>query len=113
MKGFGCFVRKSFLLGLATIALLSGCSPLPTLFPRLDGNRAFIAYWPTAGTNDQLRLAVKDNIDMKGVVTTAGSGRLARKGKRAEKDAPRLAIARQHNVQIVQPFQIAVNAVIS
>ena len=101
MKTFGCFVCKSFLLGLASIALLSGCSLLPSFHPRLTGNRAFIAYWPPAENSNQLKLAVKDNIDVKGVVTTAGSKRLARKGVPAEKDASCLAIARQRNVQIV------------
>jgi len=110
MKTFGCFVCKSFLLGLAPIALLSGCSLLPSFHPRLTGNRAFIAYWPPATNSTELKLAVKDNIDMKGVVTTAGSKRLAvgnffpfhlSRAKPAEKDAPCLAIARQRNVQIV------------
>src|SRR6187431_504297 len=101
MKTFGCFVYKSFLLGLASIALLSGCSLLPSFHSPLPGNRAFIAYWPPAENTNQLKLAVKDNIDMKGVVTTAGSGRLARKRAPAEKDALCLAIARGRNVQIV------------
>jgi len=101
MKKFGCSVCKSFLLGVTSIALLSGCSLLPSFHPRLPGNRAFIAYWPPATNSNQLKLAVKDNIDMKGVVTTAGSKRLARKGKPAEEDAPCLAIARQRNVQFV------------
>jgi amidase len=101
MKTFRCFVCKSFLPGLASIALLSGCSLLPSFHPRLPGNRAFIAYWPpTEGTN-QLRLAVKDNIDMKGVVTTAGSKRRDMFGVRAQKDAACLAIVRQRKVQIV------------
>ena len=102
MKTFGCVVCKSFLPVLASIALLSGCSLLPSLqAPVLTGNRAFIAYWPPAENNHQLKLAVKDNIDMKGVVTTAGSKRLARNGAPAEKDASCLAIARQRNVQFV------------
>jgi len=110
MKKFGCFVCKSFLLGMASMALLSGCTLLPSAPPRLTGNRAFIAYWPPATNSTQLKLAVKDNIDMKGVVTTAGSKRLAQgrsfpfyvaKAKPAAKDAPCLAIARQRNVLIV------------
>ena len=64
MKTIGCLVCKSFLLGLAPIALLSGCSLLPSFHPRLAGNRAFIAYWPPAENANQLRLAVKDNIDV-------------------------------------------------
>jgi amidase len=101
MKTFGCIGCKSLLLGVASIALLGGCSLLPSFHPRLSGNRAFIAYWPPAENNNQLKLAVKDNIDMKGVVTTAGSKRLARKRAPAETDASCLAIARQHNVYIV------------
>jgi len=102
MRRIGCFVCKSFLLGMASIALLSGCALVPSIYPpRLSGNRAFIAYWPPAENNHQLKLAVKDNIDLKGVVTTAGSKRLARKGAPAEQDAACLAIARQRKVQIV------------
>src|SRR5215467_12421461 len=102
MRVLGRFVRKSFLLGTTSIALLSGCSLLPSLHSLLPGNRAFIDYWPPAETNaNQLKLAVKDNIDMKGVVTTAGSKRLARKRAPAEKDASCLTIARQRHVQIV------------
>jgi amidase len=101
MKSFRWFVSKSFLLGLAAIALLSGCSLLPRFHAYLPGNRAFIAHWPPAVNTKQLRLAVKDNIDMKGVVTTAGSELLERAGVPAEKDASCLAIARQRNVLIV------------
>ena len=73
MKTFS-FVYKSFLIGLVSIALLNGCALWPSFQrPVLNGNRAFIAYWPPAKTNNHLKLAVKDNIDMKGVVTTAGS----------------------------------------
>ena len=101
MKTFGCFVCKSFLLGLVPITLLSGCSLLPSFHARLPGNRAFIAYWPPAENNNQLKLAVKDNIDVQGVVTTAGSELLAKTGAPAEKDALCLAIARQRHVQFV------------
>lgn len=101
MKTFDCFVCKSFLLGLASTALFSGCSLLPSFHPLLPGNRAFIVYWPPPENSKLLTLAVKDNIDVKGVVTTAGSKRLDRKGSPAEKDASCLAIARQRNVQFV------------
>jgi len=101
MKTFGCLVCKSFLLALASIALLSGCSLLPSFHPPLAGNRAFIVYWPPAGNTSQLRLAVKDNIDVQGVVTTAGSELLDRARVPAEKDASCLAIARQRKVLIV------------
>jgi amidase len=101
MKTFRRVVRKSFLLGLASSALLSGCSLLPSLHPRLPGNRALIAYWAPADNSKQLTLAVKDNIDVQGMVTTAGSKFLATTRGPAEKDAPCLAIARQRNVEIV------------
>jgi Asp-tRNA(Asn)/Glu-tRNA(Gln) amidotransferase A subunit family amidase len=68
---------------------------------KLSGNRAFIAYWPPGPNSKGLKLAVKDNIDMKGVVTTAGSEIFSVTHKPAKKDAPCLAIARQRNVQIV------------
>ena len=93
--------RGLVLLALAPLVLFSGCSLLPRFNAKLPGNRAFIAYWPPAKHGDQLKLAVKDNIDMKGVVTTAGSELFAKTHKPAEKDAPCLAIARQRNVQIV------------
>jgi amidase len=48
-----------------------------------------------------LRVAVKDNIDMKGEVTSAGSGLFITTHKPAENDAACLAIARQRKVQIV------------
>lgn len=99
MKRVDCLVCKSFVLGLALIALASGCSLFHA--PRLKGNRAFIAYWPPAESNNQLRLAVKDNIDVKGVVTTAGSEWFAINGTPAAKDASCLRIARQRNVRIV------------
>ena len=48
-----------------------------------------------------MRLAVKDNIDMKDVVTTAGSEYFAKTSHAATSDAECLAIARERNVQIV------------
>lgn len=89
------------LLVLVSGILCSGCSILPHYGQRLPGNRAFITYWPDAPGDQSLRLAVKDNIDMKGVVTTAGSMLFRETHKPAEKDAPCLALARQRNVQIV------------
>src|SRR5262249_42681431 len=77
------------------------CSFLPHLNKKLSGNRAFIQYWPANPQSSKLRLAVKDNIDMKGVVTTAGSELFRTTHKPPEKDAPCLAIARRRGVQIV------------
>ena len=92
---------ESLILGLAPIVFFSGCSLLPGQTARGPGNRAFITYWPPAENSNQLKLAVKDNIDMKGVITTAGSQYLARNSPPAAQDASCLAIARKRNVQIV------------
>ncbi len=100
MKCSGRVVFIGLPVALASLVLCSGCSLLPRP-ARLSGNRAFIDYWPPDPNSKQLRLAVKDNIDMKGVVTTAGSEIFSLTHKPAEKDAPCLAIARRRNVQIV------------
>jgi len=100
MKQHGRVICGSFLLGLASLAILSGCALLPHP-THATAKRAFIAYWPPPENSVGLRLAVKDNIDMKGVVTTAGSELFAKTHRPAEKDAPCLAIARQRNVLIV------------
>ncbi|HEY5743719.1 MAG TPA: hypothetical protein VIS99_14385 [Terrimicrobiaceae bacterium] len=46
---------------------------MPRVNALLPGNRALIVHWPAKAGSKQLKLAVKDNIDMEGVVTTAGS----------------------------------------
>ena len=83
------------------MGFFNGC----TLLPRHSANRsrdhAFIVYWAPPDGSNQLRLAVKDNIDMKGVVTTAGSEYLSKNSPPAARDAKCLTIARQRNVQIV------------
>ena len=87
------------LLGLALF--LNGCA---TPFNRplsITHNHAFIVYWPPPKEAKGLRLAVKDLIDVKGVVTTAGSEYLAKHGVPAPDDAACLAIARSRNVLIV------------
>jgi amidase len=101
MKALSCFICKSLLPGLASITLLSGCTLMPSFHSPFAQNGGFMDYWPPTENSNRLKLAVKDNIDMEGVVTTAGSMRLAKDGRRAEKDAACLAIARQRNVQIV------------
>ena len=101
MKKSSSPVWRWSVLGLASLVLGNGCSLLPRSGAKLDGNRAFIAHWPDAPGDRKLRLAVKDNIDMKGVVTTAGSELFSKSNKPAEKDAACLALARQRGVQIV------------
>src|SRR5690348_9969604 len=100
MKYSGSAIYTKLPIALASIALCSGCSFLPRP-NKLSGNRAFITYWAPNPNSKGLRLAVKDNIDIKGVVTTAGSEIFSKTHKPAEKDAPCLRIARQRNVQIV------------
>lgn len=64
-------------------------------------DRAFIRYWPTSENGQELRLAVKDLIDVKGAVTTAGSEYFAKNGRPALRDAKCLEGARRKNAQIV------------
>ena len=90
------------MLGVLVLASsFNGCALLPSFRSEPPGKHAFIAYWPPAGKSDRLKLAVKDNIDMRGVVTTAGSEYLAKHSPPAKKDAECLAIARQQKVEFV------------
>lgn len=100
MKISGCSLVSTIGLGLTSL-LFHGCSLLPYSRGHTEMHRAFIHYWPPKHGDNALKLAVKDNIDMEGVVTTAGSEFLAKSGKPAAADAPCLAIARQRGVQIV------------
>src|SRR5256714_3284567 len=78
-----------------------GCSAVPLFTKHLPGDRAFIKQFPAEPNDKRLRLAIKDNIDMKGVVTTAGSNFFVLTHQPAKQDAACLAIARRRNVQIV------------
>jgi len=97
MKESRLVTARSVLAGLLLITCFSDCA-IPRGYTEHD--RAFIVYWP-AKEKKQLRLAVKDNIDMKGVVTTAGSEYVAKTSQPASRDAQCLRIARERNVQIV------------
>jgi amidase len=88
-------------LALAVLVSFSGCTIFPKLSANGPGKRAFIDYWPPQESTGKLRLAVKDNIDMKGVVTTAGSQYFVLNGKPATEDAPCLEIARERKVDFV------------
>jgi amidase len=68
---------------------------------RLSGDKIFITSLPGKSDGNSLRLAVKDNIDVKGVVTTAGSKYLEKTRPPAAEDAPCLAIVRERKVRIV------------
>jgi Asp-tRNA(Asn)/Glu-tRNA(Gln) amidotransferase A subunit family amidase len=89
------------LTALLLTSYLTGCSVLQTHWTHGSHDHAYIRYWPVSGDKKQLRLAVKDNIDMQGVVTSAGSEYLVRNNPPAANDADCLAIARKRNVRIV------------
>jgi amidase len=89
-------------LGLFSVVFLSDCGLLPRFSSeKAVQHHAFIAYWPPKEGDQNLRLAIKDNIDVKGVTTTAGSEYLFKHGRPAKKDATCLSGARQHGVTIV------------
>jgi amidase len=88
-------------LAFGSFLLCSGCSTSWVSLNKLPGNRAFIQYWPGELNTPALRVAIKDNIDMKGVITTAGSEIFQKTHKPAEEDATCLANLRRSNVQIV------------
>jgi amidase len=92
--------RITQVLPLTLSLLLSGCFN-PFTHPTATSDRAFIVYWPPAKNEKGLRLAVKDNFDLKGTITTAGSQYLATRGQPAQSDAACLALVRQQNVIIV------------
>jgi amidase len=79
---------------------LVGCST-PHLSSASGSDHSYIVYWPPSKNSKQLRLAVKDLIDIRGVVTTAGSEYFAKNNPPALRDAACLATARERNVQIV------------
>jgi Asp-tRNA(Asn)/Glu-tRNA(Gln) amidotransferase A subunit family amidase len=87
--------------GLLIVACLTSCSTNQSQAPNRSPDRAYIDYWPAPRADNQLRLAVKDNIDIKGVVTSAGSEYVAHNNPPASRDADCLAIARQQHVRIV------------
>jgi amidase len=92
---------RSILIGLWLIIYFSGCAISERRSASGSHDHACIVYWPHPENDRRLSLAVKDNIDMKGVVTTAGSEYIAKTSPPATSDAECLAIARQRKVEIV------------
>lgn len=93
---------KLFVFGLvfavATSSSLTSCkSPVK----KLRGDRAFITYRPPPEGTHYVKVAVKDLIDVKGEVTTAGSEYLYKHAAPAQHDAACLGPVRQRNVWIV------------
>lgn len=100
------FLLPGLLLGL----FLGGCA-LPVPRSAQPRNGAFTAYWPPPAGSQKLRLAVKDNIDMQGLVTTAGSEYVAKHSRPAARDAACLAGARAAGVQFVGKTKLSEFAV--
>ena len=88
-------------LGLLLITCFSGCVTPQRRSAGGSHGHAFIVYWPHPENDQRLCLAIKDDIDVKGVVTTDGSEYVAKTSSPAKCDAECLAIARQRNVEIV------------
>jgi Asp-tRNA(Asn)/Glu-tRNA(Gln) amidotransferase A subunit family amidase len=94
-------IGKRLVPVLLATGLASSCTT--SLLDRADhsSGRAFIKYWPPPRNDTSLRLAVKDLIDVQGVVTSAGSRHIADNSPPAAQDAECLRIARQRGVRIV------------
>jgi amidase len=101
MKKRRCVSARSILMGLSLITCFSDCASLPRQSASYSRDQAFIRYWPPSKESKRLRLAVKDLIDIKGVVTTAGSEYIAETCPPATSDAACLMISRARSVQIV------------
>jgi amidase len=101
MQNRRCVNAPWIVSGLALIILLNACSSPQAGMGKHSRDHAFIVYWPPPEGSGQLRLAVKDLIDMKGVVTTAGSEYVAKHSPPASQDAKCLELARERKVQIV------------
>lgn len=92
-------LTRQIFLPIVAAGLVSGCAAPPEA-GKGSRDKAFVSYWG-APPNSGLRLAVKDNIDLRGEVTTVGSAVFAEGGSAAKRDAECLALARERNVQIV------------
>jgi amidase len=90
-----------FLLWLLFALWFSGCTIPERRTAAGSHHHDFIVYWPVPAKDNELCLAVKDNIDVKGVVTTAGSQYVASTSLPAAQDAACLAIARARHIRIV------------
>jgi len=84
------------------MASLTGCSVFYSHVKTGTPDDAFITYWPPpAGSAGRVRLAVKDLIDVKGVVSTAGSEYISQHNIPAPRDAQCLRGARAANALLV------------
>lgn len=81
------------------VLLETGCSGLQP--PATPPPHAFIRYCPPGPGDTSLRLGVKDLIDMRGQVTSAGSEYLYKHAPPAKRDADCLKLARKPGITIV------------
>lgn len=86
---------------LCQCSLLPGVAEIKNLSAKDARKYGFIDYWPFPDDGTQLKLAVKDNIDVKGAVTTAGCKYFEKNHRPAARDAACLAIARERRVPII------------
>src|ERR1700688_724726 len=98
MKPPHYFAAQWILIALFLTCLLNGCSILGNHSTTGSRDHVYIHYWPVASGGNRIRLAVKDHIDLKGVVTSVGSEYVAKHTLPAASDAACLAIARQRDV---------------
>ena len=96
-----CRISRWSFCGVMLAIIFVGCSSSQQRQLKRSREHAFISYWPPPAGSTGLRLAVKDNINMKGRVTSAGSEYVAKNSAPATHDAPCLALARSRNVRIV------------
>src|SRR3984893_8176997 len=101
MKNRHCALAQCVLRGLLWVILLNGCSALQRHSRTGTPDHAFIVSWPPPENRKQLRLAAKELIAIKGVVTTACSEYVATTSAPASQDAKCLELPRERNVQIV------------
>src|SRR5215469_16184567 len=92
---------RFFLTGILLTFLGGACSVHENRYAAGSHHRSFIAYWPPPKSSQQLDLAIKDDIDLKDVITTDGSEYVAKTSSPASQDAECLAIARKRHVLIV------------
>jgi amidase len=92
---------RSFVLALFLAVWFSSCTIPERRSASGTHHHSYIVYWPPPPNDQEICLAVKDNIDVKGVVTSAGSEYVEKTGLPAAHDAACLAIARERHVRIV------------
>jgi amidase len=101
MRNYRRVLARWALPGLLFAGTFSGCSSRLIWPASATRDHAYITYSPRPKDSKDLRLAVKDLIDLKGQITTAGSEYIAKNSPPAQRDAACMAIARERKVHIV------------